>query len=50
MFRILINGFFGTEYIGITVATEEKAKELVKKYNEQKDSPYIYYSYSKQGN
>ena len=50
MFRILVNGFFGTKYIGITVATEEEAKKLVKKYNEQKDSPYISYSYRKQGN
>lgn len=48
MYRILANGFFGTEWIGITAETEKEAKALCEKYNNEADSPYINYTYSKE--
>ena len=48
MYRILMSGYFGTEYIGISVPTESEAQELCKKYNAEADNPYIYYSYRKE--
>lgn len=45
MFKIYISAANGLSFTGITCRTEQEAKELCKKYNEQDDNPYCQHIY-----
>lgn len=47
MYRIYISSAAGLSYTGVWTNTEEEAKELCKKYNEQDDNPYCQHVYKK---
>lgn len=46
-YRIYINSAAGLSYTGVWANTEEEAKALCKKYNEQDNSPYCKHIYIK---
>lgn len=48
MYKIYISSFNGLSYTGISVATEEKAKELCDKFNKQDDNPFATHIYVKE--
>lgn len=47
MYKVYISSFNGLSYTGVWTTTEEEAKELCKKYNEQDNNPYCQHVYKK---